>query len=66
MPAWAGGKGSSQRKVDKKRFEDNWDRIFGRKDENEACEQEGSDTRSEETEDRTDERQERSHGKALG
>jgi hypothetical protein len=29
---WHGGKGSKQRPVeDKKRFEDNWDRIFGSK-----------------------------------
>jgi hypothetical protein len=31
--AWAGGKGSKQRKVaDQKKFEDNWDAIFGNKD----------------------------------
>ena len=31
--AWAGGKGSKQRKVgDQKKFEDNWDAIFGKKD----------------------------------
>jgi len=30
---WAGGKGSKQRKVgDHKKFEDNWDAIFGKKD----------------------------------
>jgi hypothetical protein len=30
---WAGGKGSKQRKVgDQKKFEDNWDAIFGKKD----------------------------------
>lgn len=26
-----GGKGSSQRQTDKKKFEDSWDRIFGNK-----------------------------------
>lgn len=30
---WAGGKGSKQRKVgDQKKFDDNWDAIFGKKD----------------------------------
>lgn len=30
---WAGGKGSKQRKVgDQKKFEDNWDAIFSKKD----------------------------------
>ena len=30
---WAGGKGSKQRKVgDQKKFEENWDAIFGKKD----------------------------------
>ena len=28
---WAGGKGSTQRKVDKKKYSDNWDAIFGKK-----------------------------------
>ncbi|MDA8940548.1 hypothetical protein N9H34_00295 [bacterium] len=31
MAQWHGGKGSAQRKVDKKKFEDNWDKIFGKK-----------------------------------
>ena len=31
MTQWHGGKGSAQRKVDKKKFEDNWDKIFGKK-----------------------------------
>lgn len=30
---WAGGKGSAQRKVDKQKFSDNWDAIFGKKKE---------------------------------
>jgi len=30
---WAGGKGSAQRKVDKKKYSDNWDKIFGKKEE---------------------------------
>lgn len=33
MAQWHGGKGSSQRKVDKKKFSDNWDKIFGKKEE---------------------------------
>ena len=28
---WSGGKGSAQRKVDKQKFSDNWDKIFGKK-----------------------------------
>jgi len=31
MTQWHGGKGSSQRKVDKEKFNDNWDKIFGKK-----------------------------------
>jgi hypothetical protein len=33
MTKWHGGKGSTprKRKVSKKQFEDNWDRIFGDK-----------------------------------
>ena len=31
MSQWHGGKGSKQRPVDKKKFDDNWDRIFGKK-----------------------------------
>ena len=31
MGQWHGGKGSSQRKVDKKKYNDNWDRIFKQK-----------------------------------
>ena len=29
---WHGGKGSMYRKVDQKKFSDNWDTIFGNKD----------------------------------
>jgi hypothetical protein len=29
--AWSGGKGSKPRKVDPKKFGDNYDRIFGKK-----------------------------------
>jgi len=29
--SWAGGKGSKPRKVDRKKFDDNYDRIFGKK-----------------------------------
>jgi len=31
MTKWHGGKGSKRRPEDKKRFEDNFDRIFGKK-----------------------------------
>jgi hypothetical protein len=31
MSAWHGGKGSAPRKVDKKKFDENWDRIFSKK-----------------------------------
>ena len=31
MSQWH-GKGSTPRKVDKKKFDENWDRIFGKKD----------------------------------
>jgi hypothetical protein len=27
---WSGGKGSTQRKVDKQKFSDNWDLIFSK------------------------------------
>lgn len=35
MTQWHGGKGSSPRpfSVDRKKFEDNWDRIFNKKNE---------------------------------
>lgn len=33
MTQWHGGKGSKPRPVDKKKFDDNWDRIFGKKEE---------------------------------
>lgn len=32
MSATHGGKGSAQRPVDKKKFDENWERIFGKKD----------------------------------
>lgn len=32
MSKWHGGKGSSQRPTDTKKYQDNWDRIFGKKD----------------------------------
>jgi len=32
MSQWEGGKGSKPRPVDKKKFDDNWDRIWGKKD----------------------------------
>jgi hypothetical protein len=33
MSQWHGGKGSRPRPVDKKKFDDNWDRIFVKKKE---------------------------------
>lgn len=33
MSKWHGGKGSKQRPTDRKNYEDNWDRIFGKKEE---------------------------------
>lgn len=30
------GKGSRQRNVDKKKFDENWDKIFGKKEEKDA------------------------------
>lgn len=32
MSKWHGGKGSSPRPVDKAKFDSNWDKIFGKKD----------------------------------
>lgn len=29
---WGGGKGDSPRRVDQKKFDSNWDAIFGKKD----------------------------------
>jgi hypothetical protein len=31
MTTWHGGKGSNTRPTDKQRYDDNWDRIFGKK-----------------------------------
>lgn len=31
MSKWHGGKGSKRRPEDKKKFDDNWDAIFGKK-----------------------------------
>ena len=36
--AWAGGKGSKPRKVDPKKFGDNYDRIFGKSKQRENVE----------------------------
>ena len=33
MSKWHGGKGSKQRPTDQKKYEDNWDRIFSKKEE---------------------------------
>ena len=37
MSSWHGGKGSKPRpfSVDKKKFDENWDKIFGKKDQKE-------------------------------
>ena len=32
MSKWHGGKGSKQRPTDTKKYQDNWDAIFGKKD----------------------------------
>mgnify|MGYP000476509860 FL=1 len=32
MSNWHGGKGSKQRPSDTKKYQDNWDTIFGKKD----------------------------------
>ncbi len=32
MSNWHGGKGSKQRPTDTKKYQDNWDAIFGKKD----------------------------------
>ena len=43
MAQWHGGKGSAQRKVDKQKFSDNWDAIFGKKsDINSVSDNEGT------------------------
>ena len=34
MTSWHGGKGSKYRKVDQQKFNDNWDKIFGKKEDN--------------------------------
>lgn len=31
MSSWHGGKGSRPRPTDKKKFDENWDKIFGNK-----------------------------------
>ena len=36
--AWSGGKGSKPRKVDRKKFDENFDRIFGKKKQRENVE----------------------------
>ena len=36
--SWAGGKGSKPRNVDRKKFDDNYDRIFGKKKQRENVE----------------------------
>jgi hypothetical protein len=43
MAQWHGGKGSAQRKVDKKKYSDNWDAIFGKKNDiNSVSDNEGT------------------------
>lgn len=37
MSEWMGGKGSKPRPVNKKRFDENWDRIFGSKSSDDKC-----------------------------
>ena len=33
MSQWHGGKGSRPRPINKKKFDENWERIFGKKEE---------------------------------
>ena len=54
---WHGGKGSKYRKVDPKKFADNWDAIFGKKEDiNSTSDNEDvlDDSQEEETERETD------------
>lgn len=46
MTQWHGGKGSSPRpfSVDKKKFDENWDKIFGKKDKKEEDDKKVLDT----------------------
>ena len=38
MSTTHGGKGSARRPTDKKKFDDNWDRIFGKKGDDKSTE----------------------------
>jgi hypothetical protein len=38
--SWHGGKGSRYRKVDQEKYNENWERIFGKKKEAEESEEE--------------------------
>ena len=52
MSEWHGGKGSAPRPMDnRKRFEDNWDRIFNKNKQNENSEvNDGTEEKSESNE----------------
>lgn len=43
MTKWHGGKGSNPRKVDKDKFDENFDRIFGKKDKDSGQAETGRD-----------------------
>jgi hypothetical protein len=45
MTKWHGGKGSSRRPEDKKKFDDNWDKIFGKPKKEELKDGEDGDRR---------------------
>lgn len=45
---WHGGKGSSQRKMDKQKYSDNWDRIFGNKESKEVQNNENGERKQDE------------------
>lgn len=45
MSKWHGGKGSTPRPIeDRKQFEDNWDRIFGKKEDKKEDKKDDKDT----------------------
>lgn len=43
MGKWHGGKGDTPRNVDKQKFDQNWDAIFGKKDKGNKPKEESKD-----------------------
>jgi hypothetical protein len=43
MTKWHGGKGSARRKEDKRKIDENWDKIFGKKEERTTVPQQQQD-----------------------